>query len=76
MTLKSAVVENKGLTAIVRQTARLGHVARLATELPQLGFARASGQRILWVTGKFNEFALSVGVENAQRIYSLEGIGK
>ncbi|MDA2924930.1 hypothetical protein MYX65_09805 [Acidobacteria bacterium AH-259-L09] len=44
------------------------HIDVLATELRQLGFTRASGQRILWLTGKFNDFALSVGVENAQRI--------
>ena len=33
-----------------------------------LGFTRASGHRILWVIGRFNDFALSLGVQNARRI--------
>ena len=40
------------------------HIEALAEKLLRLGFTRGSGQRILGLVGKFNEFAGSVGVEN------------
>lgn len=44
------------------------HLDGLAGELIRLGFTRASGQRILTLTGKFNNFAFSAGIETVQRI--------
>ena len=44
------------------------HIEALAEKLHRLGFKKGSGQRILNMTGKFNDFARSVGVENAESI--------
>ncbi len=44
------------------------HIEALAEKLHRLGFKKGSGRRILNMTGKFNDFARSVGVENAESI--------
>ena len=44
------------------------HIEALAEKLLRVGFTRGSGQRILNITGKFNDFARSVGVEVAEEI--------
>jgi site-specific recombinase XerD len=44
------------------------HIETLAKKLHRLGFTRASGLRILGMVGSFNDFALSVGVENADKL--------
>jgi site-specific recombinase XerD len=43
-------------------------IEALAEKLHRLGFKRASGQCILRLAGKFNDFARSVGVETAEGI--------
>jgi len=44
------------------------HIEAFAEKLRRVGFKRASGERILNITGKFNDFARSVGVERAEGI--------
>ncbi len=44
------------------------HIEAFAEKLRRVGFTRASGGRILNITGKFNDFARSVGVEKAEGI--------
>ena len=44
------------------------YIEALAEKLLRVGFTRASGQRILSLVGKFNEFAGSLGVENPECI--------
>jgi len=44
------------------------HLDGLAAKLKRSGFTRASGQRILSMTNKFNRFALSIGVESVEKI--------
>jgi len=44
------------------------HMDGLAAKLLRLGFTRRSGQQILSLTGKFNDFAFSKGVGSADRI--------
>ncbi len=44
------------------------HIETLAEKLRQVGFTRRSGGRILNIAGKFNDFARSVGVENAEDV--------
>lgn len=45
-----------------------GHLDDLAARLHRQRFTWASGRRILGLAGKFNEFALGVGVEEAAQI--------
>lgn len=44
------------------------HIDGLAGRLLRLGFKRGSGQRILRLVGKFNDFARVLRVENAEQI--------
>ena len=40
----------------------------LAGKFHQLGYSRRYAQRILWVVGKFNDYARSTGIENAEEV--------
>ncbi len=44
------------------------HIEALAEKLRRCGFTRGSGQRILNLIGKFNDFSRTVGIENAEDI--------
>jgi site-specific recombinase XerD len=44
------------------------HIAELAAKLYRRGFTRATGQRILSLTGRFNGFAAGAGVEDGAGI--------
>ena len=44
------------------------HIESLATKLHERGFTRGTGQRILSVTGRFNEYVRSVGIEHAREV--------
>lgn len=47
------------------------HIDGLAARLRRLGFTRGSGRRCLRLTGKFNQFAQTGGVETAEQITEL-----
>ena len=40
----------------------------LAGRLHQVGYRRRYSQRILWVVGKFNDYARAIGIETAEAI--------
>jgi len=44
------------------------HMDELAGRLQRHGFTHSSGQRILCLTGRFNDFARSIGVESVEQI--------
>ena len=44
------------------------HMDEFAGRLHRLGFTQRSGQRILCLTGRFNDFARSVRVESAEQM--------
>ena len=52
----------------LRQEPLSEHMDKFAGRLHRLGFTRRSGQRILCLTGRFNDFARSVRVESVEQI--------
>lgn len=52
----------------LRREPLVEHVDEFAGRLYRLGFTRRSGQRILCLTGKFNDFARSIRIESAEQI--------
>ena len=44
------------------------HIESLATKLHEKGYTHGTGQRILSLTGRFNEFVRSVGIEDAGEV--------
>jgi len=52
----------------LRQGLLAEHVNSLAARLHRLGYARGSGQRILWLVGKFNDFARAIPIETAEQV--------
>jgi len=52
----------------LRQEPLSEHIDGIAARLHRFGFKRRSGQRILCLTGKFNDFARAVHVETAEEI--------
>ena len=52
----------------LRQKPLSEHIDGLAARLNGLGFTRGSGQRYLWLTGKFNDFARATGINTSDQI--------
>lgn len=52
----------------LRQAPFVESINALAGRLHQLGYRRRYGQRILWVLGKFNDYARAVGIETAEAV--------
>ena len=50
----------------LRQAPFSESIDALASRLHQLGYPRRYSQRILWVVGKFNDYARAVGIETAE----------
>jgi integrase/recombinase XerD len=49
----------------LRQTPFAAHIDALAEKFHKLGYGRKYGRRLLWIVGKFNDFARAIGIETA-----------
>ena len=52
----------------LRQAPFSESINALASRLYQLGYPQRYGQRILWVVGKFNDYARAIGIANAEAV--------
>lgn len=52
----------------LRQAPFSESINALARRLYQLGYPRRYGQRILWVVGKFNDYARAIGIANVEAV--------
>jgi integrase/recombinase XerD len=52
----------------LRQAPFTESINTLASSLYQLGYPQRYGQRILWVVGKFNDYARAIGIANAEAV--------
>ncbi len=61
-------VKSQARLALLRGKPLAEHIDGLATHLYGEGFTQLTGQRILGLTGKLNEFAFGLGVEKAEEV--------
>ena len=52
----------------LRQAPFSESINSLASRLYQLGYPRRYSQRILWLVGKFNDYARAIGIANAEAV--------
>lgn len=52
----------------LRQAPFAASIDALADKFHQLGYGRKYGRRILWLLGKFNDYARAIGIETAEGI--------
>jgi hypothetical protein len=52
----------------LRQAPFAQFIDALAGRFHQLGYRRRYGQRILWVVGKFNDYARATGIQSAEGV--------